>query len=47
MVIKMMNISGWAAGRLAVNISFSEHNPAAVRNILMVLGRIIEQVLVF
>ena len=35
-----MNVGGQAD----VNISFPEHNSATVRNILMVLGRIIELV---
>ena len=29
---------------MGVNNLFPEHNPATVRNILMILGRIIEQV---
>ena len=39
LVIKMMNVSGLAGGRL-----FPEHNSATVRNILMVLVRTVEQV---
>ena len=39
LVIKRMNIDGWTG----VNISNLEHNTAAVRNILMRLGRIIGQ----
>ena len=39
----MMNAGGRAVGRAGVNISFPEHNSATLRNILMVLGRIIEQ----
>ena len=35
---------GRADGRAGVNISFPEHNSATVRNNLMDLGRIIEQV---
>ena len=36
---------GWQlGGRPGINILFPEHNFAAVRNILMVLGKIIEQV---
>ena len=49
LVVKMMNVGGRArgwlgVGRAGVNISFAEHIYATVRNILMVLGRIIEQV---
>ena len=40
----MMNVGRWAVGRAGDNISFPEHNSATLRNILMVLGRIIEQV---
>ena len=40
LVIKMMNVGG----RADVNNSFLEHNSATVRNILTILGRIIEQV---
>ena len=43
LVIKMMNVSVRAVGRAGVNISFPEHNSESGRNILMVLGRIIEQ----
>ena len=42
LVINMMN--GRADGRAGVNISFPEHNSATVLDILMVLGRLIEQV---
>ena len=42
LVIKMMNVGGRAIGLLRVNILFPEHNYATVRNILMVLGRIIK-----
>ena len=35
---------GGLAGRTGVNISLPEHNSATLRNILMVLGKIIEQV---
>ena len=34
----------YAVGRAGVNISFPEHNSATLINILMVLGKIIEQV---
>ena len=44
LVIKVMNVGGRAVGRVGVNNSFPEHNSATVRNILMTLGRIIEQV---
>ena len=37
----MMNMGGWLGG---VNISFPGHNSATVINILMILGRILEQV---
>ena len=37
-------LGGWAVGRAGVNISFPEHNPATIWNILMVLDRIIKQV---
>ena len=37
-------LGSWAVGREGVNISFPEHNCATVRNILIVLGRSIEQV---
>ena len=42
----MLHVGGQAAGRLAkgFNISFPEHSSGTVRNILMVLDRIIEQV---
>ena len=40
----MMNVGGWVGGRAGVNNSFPEHNYATVRNILTILGRIIEQV---
>ena len=40
LVIKTMNVGG----RAGVNNSFPEHNSASVRNILTILGRIIEQV---
>ena len=43
LVIKMMNVSVRAVGRAGVNISFPEHNSETGRNILMVLGRIIER----
>ena len=39
----MMNVSGWAVAQEGVYISYPEHNSATVRNILMVLSRIIEQ----
>ena len=40
-----MNVGGsWVVGRASVSISVLEHNSATVRNILIVLGRIIEQV---
>ena len=39
LVIKMMNVGGWG-----VNNSSPEHSSATVRNILTILGRIIEQV---
>ena len=43
LVIKMAG--GWAVSQVgSVNISFRKHNSATLRNILMVLGRIIEQV---
>ena len=35
---------GELSGRAGVNISFPEHNSATLRNFLMVLGKIIEQV---
>ena len=38
LVIKMMNVGG----RVGVNNSFPEHNSATVRNIVTMLGRIIE-----
>ena len=38
-VIKMMNIGGRLAG--PPQLLFPEHNSATVRNILMVLGRIL------
>ena len=44
LVIKMMNVGGRVFGRAGVNVSFPKHNSATIRNILMVLGRIIEQV---
>ena len=49
LVIKMMDIGvlgggGWAVGWVGFIISFPEHKFATLRNILMVLGRIIEQV---
>ena len=45
MVIKMMNVGGGrAVGRAGVNKSCPELNSAIVRNILIILGRIIEQV---
>ena len=31
----------WAVGQAGINISFPEHNSATLRNILMILGRII------
>ena len=37
-------MGGWAVGRAGFNIPFPEQNSATVRNILMVLDRIIEQV---
>ena len=40
LIIKMMNVGG----RVGVNNSFPEHNSATVRNIVTMLGRIIEQV---
>ena len=41
----MTNVDERAGGlQGGVNISFSEYNSATVRNILMVLGRIIEKV---
>ena len=40
LVITMMNVGG----RAGVNNSFPEHNSETVRNILTILGRIIEQV---
>ena len=43
LVIKMMNVGGRAVGRAGFNSLFLEHNSATVRNILMILGRIIEQ----
>ena len=43
-----MNVGGWARerldGRAGVNISFPEHNSATLKNVLMVFGRIIDQV---
>ena len=43
--MRMMNVGGQGAvGQAGVNISFPEHNSATIRNILMLLGRIIEQV---
>ena len=40
-----MNVGGsWVVGHASVSISVPKHNSATVRNILMVLGRIIEQV---
>ena len=36
-------MGGWASARAGVNISFPKYNSATVRNILMVLGSIIEQ----
>ena len=45
MVIKMMNVGGRLLGRWAsINISFPERNSALVRNTVMVLGKIIEEV---
>ena len=38
-----MNVGGWGAGGGVYN-SFPEHNSATVRNILTILGMIIEQV---
>ena len=40
LVIKMLNVGG----RAGVDNSFPEHNSATIRNILMILGRIIVQV---
>ena len=37
-------MGGWAVGRAGVIISFPEHKSATLRNILMVLGRILQQV---
>ena len=42
LVIKMINVGGRAVGRAGVNNSFPEHNSAIIRNILTILGRIIE-----
>ena len=44
LVIEMMNVGGRAIGQVGVNNSFPKHNSTTVRNILMILGRIIEQV---
>ena len=48
LVMKMMNVGGRVGGRSVgradVNNSFPEHNSATVRNILMIFGRIIEQI---
>ena len=40
----MMNFSRREGGWLGVNILFPEHNSATLRNVLMVLGKNIEQV---
>ena len=37
---------GQAAGWADVNVSFPEHNSATIKNILLILGRTIEQGLV-
>ena len=46
LVIKMMNIGGqaggWASCWAGINNSFPKHNSATIRNILMILSRIIE-----
>ena len=39
-----MRAGGWAVGRAGVNISFPEHNSATSKNILMIIGSIIQQV---
>ena len=39
----MMNFGKRAVGRAGVSISFPEHNSAPLRDILVVLGRIIKQ----
>ena len=44
LVIKIMNVDGRTGGWAGVNNSFPENNSATVSNILMILGRIIEQV---
>ena len=44
LVIIMMNVGGRAVCRAGVNNSFPEHNSATVRNISMILDRIIEKV---
>lgn len=44
LVIKMMKVCGRTAGGFAgVNISFSEHILATVRNIVMVFGKVVDQ----
>ena len=43
-IIKMMNVGGREGGRAGVNNSVPEHNSTTIRNILTILGRIIEQV---
>ena len=40
----MMNVGGRTGGRAGVNNSFPEHNSATIRNILSILGRVIEHV---
>ena len=44
LVIKMMNVGGRVGWWAGVNHWFPEYNSAAVKNILTILGRIIEQV---
>ena len=41
----MMNVTKCARRWVGISISFLEHNFATIRIILMVLGRIIEQIM--
>ena len=44
LVIEMVNVGSRVDRRTGVNNLFPEHNSTTVRNILTILGRIIEQV---